>query len=257
MERTALARHAAAAAIALSLGLAGQATSAAEVIFEGVDNLNLSGGGAHPLADAAEAAFAAAAVLAVQDFESFATNSLPGSVSIGGINASLVSSATDGSRIASNGGGGFDTYPVSGSQFLFSLSDAGTTFFGFTFDVAVIGFGFHITDASDWAGDSRPTDNLVINLVRASGTTSVELFANVPASSLVSGNFGYFGILDADDPFLGFSIAGATINPDEDAIGIDNLAVAIAPVPVPAGAWLFGSALAGLAAARRRQIQPR
>ncbi len=222
---------------------------AAPVVYQGVDNANLSGGGAHPLADAAEAAFAGAATLSVVDFESFATGTLPASVDFGSITAALSSSATDSTAIASVNGG-FDTYAASGTQFLFSLSAAGTTYFTFDFSAPVAGFGFHLIDASDWASDSRPADSLIINLFRAGGTTSLELFGDVPANVLVSGNFGYFGILDAADPFLGFSISGAAINPDSDALGLDDLA--IAPVPLPAGAWLFGTGLAMLAARRRR-----
>lgn len=55
-------------------------------------------------------------------------------------------------------------------------------------------------------------------------------------------------MVDSVDPLLGFSIANPLGNPDRDAIGIDNLSLAlVAPnaVPVPASFILLISALLG------------
>jgi hypothetical protein len=58
---------------------------------------------------------------------------------------------------------------------------------------------------------------------------------------------------NVSDLVLNFSAAGLQGIADE-SWGLDNVQVAVAPVPVPPAVWLFGSGLLGLiGVARRRQ----
>ncbi len=238
------------------------AAQAAPVVFAGLDNHDLSNGGAHPNSDAALAAFATAASaeggLAVQNFDGLALGAAPAGFAIGSINATLTATATSYTNIAS-GVGGFTTYPVSGKRFLDSLSDRNTTYFSVSFDHAVSGIGFHITDASDWSGDPRPTTNLVITLKYQNANVDLKIFDGTSASTMVNGSFGFWGVVDTASPLLGFSITNPAGNPGADAIGLDNLSVALVKtpttVPVPASLPLLLSAVGGMTGlARRRQV---
>ncbi len=242
--------------------LSGTAT-AAPLVFAGLDNTNLSGGGAHPITDAAQAAFAAAAAaeggLAVQNFDALVLGPAPGSFVIGSIGATLTSTATDHSTIA-GATTVVDTFAVSGTRFLDSLTDQNTTYFSIAFSAAVSGFGFHITDASDWNGNRNPSNNLVVTLKYAGGNVTRKVFDGTAASTMVSGNLGFWGVVDSVDPVLGFSISNPAINPGRDGIGIDNLSVALikptTSVPVPTSIALLLSALAGAASLGRRRTTP-
>jgi hypothetical protein len=65
--------------------------------------------------------------------------------------------------------------------------------------------------------------------------------------------FSFMFAHNASDLVLNFSAAGLQGLADE-SWGLDNVQVAVAPVPVPAAVWLFGSGLLGLiGVARRRQ----
>lgn len=233
----------------LAGGLLSLDATAATVVFMGFDNVDLSAGGANPASAAAAAAFAGAAgSLAVQDFEGFTPGAPPASFAIGGVTATLTDTATDTTQITA-GVGGFSTYATSGNQFLDSLTLDDSAFFTITFDAPVRGFGFYLSDPSDWAGIAG-TANLVLRVTQQGGVQDVVLFGDTPASQMVNGGLGYVGLLDDDNPFLSFTLLNPGANPDEDAIGLDDLAVTA--VPLPAGAFLFAPALALLGLARRR-----
>lgn len=209
----------------LTIAMVSGTAGAAPLVFAGLDNRNLAAGGSHANTDAAEAAFAAAALaeggLAVQNFDALALGVPPANFAVGSITATLTATATDHTTIAT-GRTAFDTYPVSGARFLDSLTDRNTTFFSIAFSEAVSGFGFHITDASDWNGNGNPSTNLVVTLKYATGNVTRKVFDGIAASSMVSGNLGFWGVVDSADPLLGFSLSNPLGNPDRDAIGIDN-----------------------------------
>lgn len=67
----------------------------------------------------------------------------------------------------------------------------------------------------------------------------------------------YFGLWDSTDSILSASLRGTEIIDQAKlrAWAIDDLSVAVSPVPVPAAVWLFGTALAGfIGFSRRRNV---
>lgn len=239
------------AAAGLLTGLAIPVLAAPTVYF-GLDNTNLSAGGAQSNAATAASQFTlAAGSIAVQNFDALALASVPASIAVGGVNASFTNSATSYSRISS-GVGTFSTFPISGSQYLESLSGQGSTYFTFAFDRAVSALGFYLTDPSDWAGTGGSLPGLTLNLLRGSDVLSVDLLQGLDATQVVNGNVLFFGVVDSADPFTGFSISSSASLPDEDAIGLDDLQLAVArraSVPEPAPLALL--AMAFMAAALR------
>ena len=142
--------------------------------------------------------------------------------SASGVGVTVDNTATDYLRVAS-GVGPFDTYPVSGSRYLESLSAEGSTYFTASFDQPLRAIGFYITDASDWIGTAGPIAPLVVSLTTLSGTFDFDLTGSVDPTTIVDGNVAFFGALSAGDPITSVAIANPGSNPDEDAIGIDDV----------------------------------
>lgn len=247
--------------VAASLVLGVSMAQAVPTSFTGLDNTNLSAGGLHPNADAARSDFlVAAGPVAVQGFEGMPAGPVPSSFSVGARTVSYTGMATDYEKVTV-GAGGFDTFATAGTHFLEALTDSGATYFTMLFDQAVTAFGFDITDASDWIG-TQVAATLVVDVLQVSGTTSLSLFPGTSASAIVTGNVGFFGVVDTADPILGFSIrnpievaralpAGSA---NEDALGLDQLTLAqAAAVPEPATLLLAGGAL--FAASRRQRAR--
>jgi hypothetical protein len=72
-------------------------------------------------------------------------------------------------------------------------------------------------------------------------------------------NLSFMFAHSADNLVLNFSASGLQIagltGLDDESWGLDNVQVAVAPVPVPPAVWLFGSGLLGLiGVARRRNV---
>jgi hypothetical protein len=231
---------------------------AAPVVFFGLDNANLSGGGPHPNADAAQAGFAAAAgPLAQQSFErageGIPAGAVPASFAVGARTVSFAGAATDYSQVT-NGLGTFTTFATHGSQHLEALTDPGTTYFTMDFDQPVGALGFYLTDVNDWLGTTPPTFSLQIHLVRDGGTEVLDLMQGIPPSQVSDGNVAFWGVVDAADPIRGFFITNPAGNPAEDALGLDQLMLAqpggVVPAPAP---WLLLAALPLAAAATRRR----
>lgn len=236
----------------------GAAAQAAPVYFFGIDNTNLSGGGAHANADAAHAAFAAAAgPLAQQSFEragdGIPAGAVPASFAVG---ARTVAFSGDGGgagyQQVTNGVGSFDTFATHGSQHLEVLTDPGRTSFRMDFDAAVSALGFYLTDVNDWLG-SQGALSLQVHLLRAGGgETVLDLVTDPAPAQTVNGNVAFWGVVDIAEPIVGFFVANPAGNIGQDALGVDQLMLA-QPAAVAAPApWLL-LALLPLAAARRRR----
>lgn len=242
-----------------ALIMAAPLASATPTVYLGLDNANLSGGGARPNADAAAASFSAATgATAAQDFESFAAPSaVPSSFSIGGTTASFTDTSSDYAQISA-GVGTFSTYPTSGSQYLESLTLNGTAYFSVAFDHGLKALGFYITDASDWFNTAGPIPNLQVTLHQASGDVALDLFAGLDPATVNDGNVAFFGVVDASDPIDGFSISNPAGVPDKDAIGIDDLQVATfsspTAIPSPPVGYLMAAGLLAMRWVHRRSL---
>ena len=208
------------------------------LLFSGVDNSTFPSPRTN--ADAARAAFVAAlgaSPVITQDFESAALgNFAPLSTGpfANGVGVSLANTATDFLRITDSVGA-FDTFASSGSHYIEALSDPGSTYFTATFDTAVRGIGFYVTDASDWACcGGQVIGKLKVVLTTAGGSFEVDLISGFEPTDLVDGNVAFFGVFDAQDPFTSIAIRSAANIPDEDAIGIDDVMISLQQVPAPA-----------------------
>lgn len=245
------------AAAGLVLGIS--AAQAAPTLYRGLDNLDLSGGGAHPTADAARAQFlAAVGAVAVQSFEragdGIAVGAVPASFMVGSTSVSF-STAGAGVREIAADPGAFSTFATQGSQFLYALVAAGGTFYTMEFDMPTAGLGFYVTDPNDWFGNDLASTVLQVSLVHANNDVeTVDLLDNISASQVRNGSVAFFGAVDLANPIVGFSILNPLALPGEDALGLDQLTLAQASaVPEPATLLLAGGAL--FAASRRQRAR--
>lgn len=247
-----------ASCVALFLTGGGAPAPAAPMVFFGLDNSDLSGGGASPVSDAAQALFAAAAgSLAMQDFESLSLGPVPASFAIGGVTATFSSAATGYSVIASGVNAAYSTFATGGSRYLDSLSGNGSAYYTIAFDRPVAALAFYVSDISDWAGSPGPIPNLQINLTQVSGGTSLDLANGVDATTIVNGSVSFFGVVDFANPITAFSISSPVGIPDADAIGLDDLQVAAVPEPSQTLLMIVGIlALIAYEVARRRSRAP-
>jgi hypothetical protein len=110
--------------------------------------------------------------------------------------------------------------------------------FQFIFTVPVTAFGVDLTAYSGFASTGKASVY----------DTSDNLLGTVNVSGTVAGTF--FGWENTG----GIGKVYFHDNPNQNYIQFDNLGFGVAPVPVPAAIWLFGSALAGFGALRRRQV---
>ncbi len=243
--------------VAASLVLGISVVHAAPTLYRGLDNLDLSGGGAHPTADAARAQFlAAVGAVAVQSFEragdGIAAGAVPASFSVGATTVTFSAPGAGDRRIV-NGAGDFSTFATDGSQFLYALVAAGATFYSMTFDTPTAGLGFYLTDANDWAPSDSAPGVLLARLEHADGQVEfVDVMEGANAGQVVNGNVAFFGAVDAANPIVGFSILNPVTLPGEDALGLDQLTLAQS-VPEPATLLLAGGAL--FAASRRQRAR--
>lgn len=245
--------------VMVTLALAGLASGAsADQLFRGFDQ-NASGSGAlasFPNSDAARAAYLAtlAAAAQVQDFEALAPGAVPASWTFsGGLTATYANEATTANSIA-QGVSSVTTYPADGTRYLYTETLPGAGFFKLTFGAEVRSIGFYMSDASDWIGNSDVPGPIYIELLDFSDNVlgKYDLITALPPSAINNGGMGYFGVT-ADQAFAAVRIAqplrASGSNADSDAIGIDQITVAI-PTPGAAGVLAMG----GLMAGRRRRV---
>ncbi|MFV8817687.1 VPLPA-CTERM sorting domain-containing protein [Haliea sp. E17] len=137
-----------------------------------------------------------------------------------------------------------------------------------TFDTVtgVLTIPFTMAGSGEWASSGErhewiTTEVLRVNTFGPTASASLERLsceANITPSAcdvfLVSGLFDFdqvsavVSLNSAGTRMLGYEVAGTFSN-----LGSVSTMTADFAVPVPAAAWLFGSALLGLAATRRRQ----
>lgn len=238
----------------LTLGGASLDAWAATQVFSGLDNQDLSAGGATPLATAARAAFTTAAgSVLVQTFDGTPAGAVPNLLATP-FGVSINVSQADVHRIVT-GPTTFGTYPTSGN-FLELDAAPGRRYATVTFDAAASAFGFDITDASDWKNDPRDANNLVVTLFFSGRQQAIQLFAPTDPDTIENGTFGFFGVVSSD-PILAFAITNPSTNLGRDRFGMDNFGYVAAPssaVPLPAAGWLLLSGLmSGATRARRRR----
>lgn len=145
-------------------------------------------------------------------------------------------------------------FATSGTQYL--LTDSSFTL---DFSVPVAAFGFYGTDFGDFNGV------VTIALLRADGSET--LLTPVDARQ-DNGGLLFFGVIDADDPFVGVRFSAAQVGggATTDLFGFDDLTVAdagqlagdpVTGVPEPASwAMLIGGfGMVGAALRRRRRAR--
>jgi len=135
-----------------------------------------------------------------------------------------------------NGGGyGFS----SSGQWLHSFRISGTSALNIEFESPVSAFGFDTVN-------SYMGEGFTANINFSNGSTSVQNVSDMPNRTLVF--YGFVSDMGIDS----VEIQGTS---SQYNFAIDNFQFGGAPaaVPVPAAAWLFGSALAGLGVLRRKK----
>jgi hypothetical protein len=244
---------------ALTLGtvcaLAAAASNAAPTVYFGLENSN------HPAspnqATAARNSFVAAAgaaAITTQNYDSVATGEFATTttgVLANGVGVTVTKSTVNGYLRVAAGLGTFNTYPTSGNQYLETLSDQGSTYFTVVFDHAVSGLGFFVSDVSDWVGDTRAVDDILVVLTTTAGDTLVlDLTPGFAPSQLVDGNLAFFGVIDTAAPFTSLAIRSGSGLPGADALGFDDFMVSLA-VPEPGVPGLVLLAALAATAVRR------
>jgi hypothetical protein len=178
-----------------------------------------------------------------QNFDGLATGAVPSTIGFGtGLTATFVSTAVSdgvnpGQSLITSGVSTFQEYPTSGSNYLSSVTNQGTTFWTMTFSQAIGAVGFYMTDPSDWFA-SAPAGAIPALRILAEGsfgTVSAPLFSGLDPAEVRNGSLGFFGIVaTGSNSFDRISIEHPSHPFSGDAIGIDDMMVALAvPVPVP------------------------
>jgi hypothetical protein len=227
------------AAVALSL-LTGEARAAFTTYF-GIDQ----GNGIPPttpnLSLAARASFVSAlSTVGLENFESYAVGTPPGSLSFTG--SGVTATATYASGEAINNAQDNGAFATSGTHY---LDSQGVRDDHLTFSTPVAGFGFYVTDLSD--GGTAPDQISILATLVGGGT---QTFTTSVTTSNSNANVLFFGVVSTAPSALFSQVEILnTFTTEGDVHGIDDMTVGVAAasVPLPSAAY-GGVGLMGLIA---------
>jgi len=194
-------------------------------------------------------------VIRLNDFEALPAGPVPAILDFGGgLQASFVASATNGTELT-EGIGDFFEFPISGSKHITSVTLQGTTFWSMTFNQELRAIGFCATDMSDWAGSSGTIPPLQVELAGSGGSVNYDLTPGIDPTTVANASVAFFGVVDADNPFNQITLVHPAHALTEDAVGIDNLMAVAVPEPETWLTMLTGLGLLGWRLRRNRTRQ--
>ncbi|NER35226.1 MAG: hypothetical protein F6J93_14650, partial [Oscillatoria sp. SIO1A7] len=144
----------------------------------------------------------------VEDFESFANNETPSTLTFGSTTANVPGTF----EVLELPSGTIDGYhPISGDKFLRYHHQSE---FKIEFDSPQSAFGFSAVDVGDAEG------KIIVKLHREDGSTE-DIFGPHALNGSRTGSISYFGVTDANEPFTGVTI----VNPTKDPFGLDDFII--------------------------------
>lgn len=225
----------------LTIGLPTSGQAAIQT-FYGLDG-GAGNGGAHPNSDAARSQFLAALgsyAVGTQDFESLPGNGfglIGQSVAFPNISATGLFGQSGGIGNAVVEDNLSPEFPISGSNYLYTVIGPNRPFFEISFSEPVFGLGFYGVGVSDYFGFPGVTPEYV-NL---DGGSPIGIL-NVDPATVPNSSVNFFGVISST-PFT--TVRFYNPGPSGDSIGIDDLTIATA-VPEANSSVLLVAAATGL-----------
>lgn len=186
----------------------------------------------------------------VESFESYATGSLPATVSFASTSLTAATSAASGSSQFVSGAPDNGAFATSVTKYLDTTGVVDTSF---NFSAPVAGVGVYVTDLSD--GGTAP-DQLQFLLTLEGGGTATVTTSVTTANS--NGNVLFFGVVSTDPTKRITKVEISNTFPTEgDVFGLDDLTIGTSlagtATPEPGTFLLLGGGLAGLVGVLRRR----
>lgn len=187
----------------------------------------------------------------------FTLNGTADTSGCGAANAQLIETGT-------TGGASVEVESATAGQPLMSIaSTGGNTYDDLTFDLSISAPSTKttvssVTDTLAGSGNAADPTQVTSSVSATSTNPSFGLNASL-ATPTVSGSFSSFNPTVAAPLYLSVDLKVTTMpgaGGNQGAIALNNVAFAVSPAPEPASIALFGTALAGLAAVRRRLKRP-
>lgn len=157
-------------------------------------------------------------------------------------NISILSANSSGFEVSGNAGASID----------YNNNDSADATGGFSFN-------FNVTEETSFSYDFSATENsgsegstAIQAILRLNGTTFTNLFDGLQGT--VTLGPGYYLLSGGIQASVSIPYSG-TVVPSENYANVTNFSGAfqVIPTPIPAAAWLFGSALTGLVVAGRKK----